>query len=345
MNKQFCFALAALALGAWFGISSPSWNDSAPKASAVNPANAIGGNIAKAVGAFLEGLDEKKRAKASFEYGDKERFNWHFIPRPRKGLPINELRDKEEKLGLAILKASLSAIGYKTVEKVRTLEAVLAKIEGPNRRFPRDPDLYFFSIFGKPSEKDAWAYRFEGHHLCLNFAFKGHEIVSATPLMLGANPGEVTIDHPMKGQRVLGSLEYLARALITSLPEDQRKAATGEGNPKEMEGMQSATYNGERPEGLTLDKLTKDQKKATRKLFNQYLRHLDDASKKAARQVVMKGDWSKIHFVWRGGLEAERGHSYIFHSPDFVINYANFQNGAKHVHAGFRNLKGEFGVK
>ncbi|HAB14522.1 MAG TPA: hypothetical protein DCE47_22795, partial [Planctomycetaceae bacterium] len=41
--------------------------------------------------AFLKTLDEKQAKQCRFAFGDKERLNWHFIPRPRKGLPVKDL--------------------------------------------------------------------------------------------------------------------------------------------------------------------------------------------------------------------------------------------------------------
>ena len=33
----------------------------------------------------------------------------------------------------------------------------------------RDPELYFFSVFGTPAAKGTWGYRVEGHHLSLHY--------------------------------------------------------------------------------------------------------------------------------------------------------------------------------
>ena len=33
----------------------------------------------------------------------------------------------------------------------------------------RDPERYFFSVFGTPSPRGAWGWRVEGHHVSLNF--------------------------------------------------------------------------------------------------------------------------------------------------------------------------------
>src|SRR5690606_160612 len=90
---------------------------------------------------------------------------------------------------------------------------------GPNR----DPELYYFSIFGKPESHGTWAWRAEGHHLSLNFTISGEDVVVA-PSFMGANPGEVR-EGPRKGLRVLRVEEDLARQLATSLDDAQKKLA------------------------------------------------------------------------------------------------------------------------
>jgi len=340
MHKSLYAALAALSLAAWILLPRLDVRDATLSARA--PAEASGGAIAKALDALLASLDDAQRAKAVFGYDDKERFNWHFIPRERKGLPLGELDAAQTAKADALLAASLSAAGVRTVAQVRSLESVLAEIEGPNRRFPRDPDLYFVSVFGKPSADGAWGWRFEGHHLALNFTLEGDTLVSSTPLFFGANPAEV-MSGPKKGLRVLGPVEDAARELVQSLDEEQRAVAVGKEKPAEVEGTESAVYSGDRPTGLSADRLTQDQRKILRKLVNQHLKHVEDGSRDRLRREFLRGKLAQIQFVWRGGLAAGEGHSFLVHSPDFVISYANFQNDAKHIHSGLRALRGEFG--
>jgi hypothetical protein len=40
---------------------------------------------------FLASLSSEQKAKATFELTNDERQNWHFIPKPRKGLPFKEM--------------------------------------------------------------------------------------------------------------------------------------------------------------------------------------------------------------------------------------------------------------
>ena len=41
----------------------------------------------------------------------------------------------------------------------------------------RNPDGYFFTIFGEPSANSVWGYRVEGHHLSQNYTVVGGKVV------------------------------------------------------------------------------------------------------------------------------------------------------------------------
>src|SRR5947209_14539722 len=44
-----------------------------------------------AANAFLSSLTPDQQAKAKFPFDSEERYNWHFIPRERKGLPVKDM--------------------------------------------------------------------------------------------------------------------------------------------------------------------------------------------------------------------------------------------------------------
>ena len=169
-------------------------------------------------------LTPEQKLKAGFEFTDPLRYDWHFIPRPRKGLPLKEMTGEQKALAHGLLASGMSQSGYIKAETIISLEQILASIEkgkGP----VRDPELYFFNIFGKPGSTDPkqpWGWRVEGHHLALNFTIVGDKGIAGGPTFMGTNPAEVR-DGPREGLRVLGEEEELARKLVKSLNDDQRK--------------------------------------------------------------------------------------------------------------------------
>src|SRR5262249_6714513 len=166
----------------------------------------------------------EQREKATYKFEDDQRFDWHFIPKPRKGLPFREMNTHQSKLAHALLAAGLSQQGYIKAVSIMSLEDVLKNLEKGRTSSPnRDPEGYFFTIFGEPSANGAWGYRVEGHHVSQNYTVVSGKVIDS-PSFFGSNPAEVK-DGPRKGIRVLEQEEELGRDLIKSLDADQQKVA------------------------------------------------------------------------------------------------------------------------
>ena len=171
-------------------------------------------------------LTSEQKQKIGFDFKDPLRYDWHFIPRPRKGLPLKEMSGEQKALAHALLASGMSSMGFVKAETIISLEQVLQSIE-QGRGPVRDTELYFFNIFGNPNSTSAklpWGWRVEGHHLALNFTIVGDKGVVGGPTFMGSNPGEVK-SGPRQGLRILADEEDLARKLVKALDESQRKKA------------------------------------------------------------------------------------------------------------------------
>jgi len=149
---------------------------------------------------FLAALDANQRGKATFAFDTDERRNWHFIPKERKGLPLREMTPYQKHLASALLASGLSQTGYIKAVTIMSLEDVLKIIESDSGE-RRNPEKYYFSVFGTPSDSGTWGYRVEGHHLSQNFTVVNGRVIDA-PSFFGANPAEVR-QGPRKGLRAL----------------------------------------------------------------------------------------------------------------------------------------------
>src|SRR5438094_777576 len=78
--------------------------------------------MAGAANNFLAALTPDQRAKAVYELKDEERFDWHFIPKPRKGLPVKEMSPAQRNLAHALLSTGLSQQGYAKAATIMSLE-------------------------------------------------------------------------------------------------------------------------------------------------------------------------------------------------------------------------------
>jgi hypothetical protein len=307
-------------------------------------AHDAGAEMAAAAKNFLSALTAEQQAAASFEFTDAERVNWHFIPRARKGLPIKEMTTEQRLLAHALLASGLSHTGYGKAVSIMSLESILATLEKDRVGGPvRDPELYFFSIFGQPGTAP-WGWRLEGHHLALNFTLPtAGASPTVTPSFFGTNPGQVK-EGPRAGTRILGVEEDLARELVKSLDEAQRKnALILVEAPKDIFN-DPKRVDPTKPEGVSHASLNDAQKALLARLIKEYLfRHRPDiAAEEWAR--VEKAGLDRVHFAWAGGLEAGQPHYYRVQNETFVLEYDNTQNDANHVHSIWRHFGRDFGA-
>lgn len=301
---------------------------------------------APAVGAarqFLATLEPDQSRKARYSYDHEERLNWNFVPIKRNGLNFGEMKPEQHKAALTLLRVGVSAEGVTRLETLRQLENVLKEIErgsGP----VRDPDLYFITVFGEPSERGAWGWRYEGHHVSLQWSVRDGKIVADTPQFLGANPAEVR-EGAMKGTRLLAKEEDEGFALVKSLDENQRKEGlTSTTAPNEILTGNSRQAQIQRDSGVPYLHLKTDQKKKLEALILQHSSLQPSELARKRLSLIRRSGLDKVKFAWMGGLEKGQGHYYRIQGTTFLIEFDNTQNNANHIHTVWRDFKGDFGA-
>ncbi|HEV8541597.1 MAG TPA: DUF3500 domain-containing protein [Verrucomicrobiae bacterium] len=304
-------------------------------------AHGLGDEMAQAANNFLVTLSDEQRAKATYDLKSDERMDWHFIPKERKGLPIKEMTSAQRALANALLITGLSYRGYEKANTIMSLEAILKEMEqgkGPLR----DPERYFFTIFGQPESHGVWAWRVEGHHLSLNFTLSGDDI-AVTPNFMGSNPGEVK-EGPRKGLRVLGVEEDLGRKLVKSLDENQLKTALYTNKaPSEIITGAERKVHGLDPKGISMEDLKADQREELLAVIHEYIYRVRPEFADRDFKEISSAPAKDIYFAWAGKLERGEPHYYRVQGPTFLLEYDNTQNNANHVHAVWRDLKNDFG--
>ena len=298
--------------------------------------------MAESANKFLAALSTEQKSKAVFGFEDQQRFDWHFIPRARRGLPFKELNEGQRKLATEFLKSGLSSVGYQKASTIMSLEPVLKEVEkgsGP----VRDPELYFFSVFGEPSTKNTWGWRLEGHHISLNFTVVKGELIANTPSFFGANPAEVR-EGPRKGLRALAGEEDKARELVQALDEKQRAVALFDKTaPRDIVTGNSKKVDPLKPEGVAAGQMTKQQKDMLNKLLEEYFSRMPQDIADERRKKVRDAGIDKVTFAWAGGINRGEPHYYRVQGPTFLIEYDDTQNDANHIHSTWRDFNGDFG--
>ena len=289
---------------------------------------------------FLDSLSAEQEAAVRFPFDGEDRFDWHFIPRERKGVPLKMMTGSQRAAALDLVRTGLSEEGFTKAEIIRQLEQILYEAEG---RDIRDPDLYFFMVFGEPGDQNTWGWRYEGHHISQNWTIVNGTAVAASPQFFGSNPAEVR-DGPREGLRVLGSEEDQARSLLGSLNESQRSAAViAEEAPSDILTRAQQKVTMLEDFGVAHPELNTSQKRALWAIIEEYATVQPGSIANNRLAAVRNAGVDNIKFAWMGSSAKGEPHYYRIQGPSFLIEYDNTQGNANHVHSVWRDFKGDFG--
>lgn len=299
--------------------------------------------MAEAARAYLDSLSPELRAQTMMPFDGEERVNWRFIPvDDRKGVALREMDKAQKHLAEALLSAALSNQGIIKAHTIMSLDQVLLAMEGPDGFFERDPEKYYVSIFGEPSETGRWGFRFEGHHISLNFTIDDGQVASS-PNFFGSNPALV-MEGPRAGLRALSREEDIARDLMMAFTAEQRAVAiVNEQAPRDITTSNSRTVMLEGdPQGIRYGDLTGVQKEILDALVEEYAANFPEQIAQM-RMEQFRANQDNLYFAWMGGVNPGEGHYYMIRTPVFLIEYDNTQNGNNHVHSVWRDYAGDFG--
>jgi len=295
---------------------------------------------------FIALLNEAQKTESVFPFDVEERYNFHFVPKQRRGITFNEMNPQQHKMALELLRSCLGEETFKKTNDIMQLENVLKELEKrkPEDRF-RDPGNYHFAIFGTPSSKTIWGWRFEGHHISFNFSFNKKTLVAGTPGFLGSNPA-IVLEGPLAGKQVLKQEADRGFALLNSLTNPQIKKAIID----TVAFADIQTFNKRdamlgKPVGIRYSELSKEQQSLMLQLISLYVhRYKHDFAEKMMQEIHKEG-LENIWFAWAGHTRPVigKGSYYRVQGPTIVIEYDNTQNNANHVHSVLRDLKHDFG--
>jgi hypothetical protein len=306
-----------------------------------HPAPPSHADMRDAAAALINAVPEQDRAKLRLPFDDPARTDWHFVPRSRPGLTLGDMTDAQRALARALLRTALSSQGMLKVEQIMSLENVLRDMEhSPARDYLK----YTFTIYGDPGAAAPWAWKIEGHHICLNFTCVGDSLSANTPSFLGANPAEVK-SGPMAGLRVLSVEEDLARELLRSLDDAQRAdAVIAEKAPADILLVPGRGFDDAPAQGVAYARLHPAQRVMLDALLEEYARTLRREIAEGELARIRSSGIDSVRFAWAGPAEPGQGHYYRISGPTFVIEYDNTQGNANHVHTVWRDRTRDFGA-
>ena len=309
-----------------------------------HPHAPVASGMAEAAQAWLDSLDGAQRARATYHYMDGERIFWYYPPLNRHGLPLRDMNESQRKLALALLSTGLTDETNRQANLIIEHELVLGPLEAEwgQVTWPRNPELYYWTVFGDPAGADPWGWRVEGHHLSVHYSVWGEQVLAVTPFFLGANPAEVR-KGPKEGLRILSQREDVAIELMASLDAGQRsKAVIHDKAPWDILGYNSSKQPIHNDEGLAGRDMNGTQQEMLLTLISEYVNGAP--APVAADRIAKIRDTGldDYRLVWAGGLDRGRDHYYRIHGGQFIVEFDNIQNEANHIHSVWREVDNDF---
>ena len=200
---------------------------------------------------------------------------------------------------------------------------------------------YWLTIFGAPDKDKTWAWKFEGHHISLNFthAPKG---VTCTPMFVGINPA-LTTTGPYAGNHIMFDENDLGNQLFNDLSDDMKKKALVSAHPKDADvttrvGKEAHLAD---KKGVKFTEMTPKQQILVENITRTWVENLTPllAQEKVKRVLANK---SNIIFTWQGTLNANELHYYSIKTDNFIIEFTNRDGGIYHYHTLWRDLTEDF---
>ena len=295
---------------------------------------------------FLASLSSEQRAQATFAFDSDERLRFHFVPPEnfeRHGISLKEMTSEQTARAYDLLETGLSRGGYMTATEIIEVEAILQALEAGGTQFSRDPELYFVSVFGTPSTDGTWAWRFEGHHLSLQFTIIAGNLSVSAPTFLAASPATVR-EGPRSGLRPLAAQEDAGRALLAALDAGQRATAIIQDvAPTNLVTGVALEVDPLSPVGIEASALSPAQRDLLMDLIESYASVMADDIAALRLSKIRQAGLENIAFAWAGSTRRGEVGYYRVQGPTFLIEFDYTQRDPNHVHTAWRDFDGDFG--
>ena len=273
----------------------------------------------EAANAFLAALTPAQRAQTQFPVGSDVRRRWNNVASaPRFGISYAEMSPVQRQGADGLLRAFLSAEGYRQSKAIMLINGYLAEATGNNTRY--GADQFWITVYGTPSQTEPWAWRLEGHHLVLFVSVVGDQVVM-TPTFMGAEPTRIP-SGIHRGVSVMGREEAAGRALIQSLSPEQNRAAQLSAN-KQGSNILTEAYKDNAvvaPVGISARQLSSRQRQLLLAVVKSYAdQYRQELSAERLREVEQHLDDTR--FAWIGSHGVDAPIYYRIQSPVVLIEF------------------------
>ncbi|MCA1218790.1 DUF3500 domain-containing protein [Streptomyces sp. 8L] len=303
-------------------------------------------DVTRAGERYLAALTSAELAAGRFPMDHESWRHWangarYFL---RHGLCLEDLDTARRELALDIVRRSLSDYGFRLVLDLMHLNLTVGELRGEEDLL--NEWLYWFSVYGAPERGEPWGWQLDGHHVNVNCAFVGGQMV-LTPTFLGAEP--VTAEGgKYAGTTVFRREESLGQKLFAGLTDRQLAAATlADTLPDDLFAGAFRDNFELRYEGLRFDELGLGQRDVARELLGLYV---DRAQQQHARPRAeeVRAHESETYLSWAGDPAPGGVFYYRIHSPVVLVEFEHqagvmFDNdipSRRHIHTVVRTPNG-----
>ena len=296
---------------------------------------------------FLDGLTTEQRGRTTFAVDATEWRDWNNIHRyTRQGVSFKELSEAQREQGFALLRASLSAKGFRTSRDIMRLNGYIAELLDNQDEYGEY--LYHLTVMGTPSPTEPWGWQLDGHHLIINYFVLG-DMVVMTPAFMGSEPVSAATGQ-YAGTTVLQHEQDLGLAFATSLSPDQRAVAVLQPSKTGNNALAQAFRDNLVLDytGLRADALSADQRQQLLGVIAEYVGNMPEGHA-GVRMAEIEAKLDETYFAWMGEISADAVFYYRIHSPVVLIEF-DHQNpvalpgprvpGKAHIHTVVRTPNG-----
>jgi len=320
--------------------------------------------MAAAATNLLAVLSPEQRKAVMFPVNapDWRRWNNTEIYLYQYGLRLEELTESVRDGVLAVVRASLSPMGYEKTRDVMRLNLFLGELVGNTKVMGEFS--YNFALFGAPSTREPWGWQLMGHHLALNCIVVDGQLV-LSPTFMGAEPNFADTG-PFAHVHLFQDEENGGLGLIRSLSSQQQQQAIvnhsilgtdqppGRWHPADHLHLGGARRdNSIIPyEGIRAAEFSSDQRRRLLNLIAAFVDPMPPGPLKARMEEV-EHHLAETHFCWIGGTGEHNPFYYRIQSPVVMIEFdhhsgvylTNERPEKFHVHTLVRTPNGnDYGV-
>jgi Protein of unknown function (DUF3500) len=281
---------------------------------------------------FLESLsgdDQRFAALQPLDSPHRRRWTNAFTTWLPPGLMLDDLTPAQREAAVAVMAKSLSAAGLDAARNVMKLNEALGDLIGLYRDTLREW-VYWFTIFGQPSEHEPWGWQLMGHHLVLNCLVLGDRVV-VSPVFMGAETVELD-EGRFVGIKVFADEHERGLAMIRSLSNAQQDQAIlyrsmlSTELPPALAGRVDGRHRGGAGrdnlvlpfEGIRAGDLDRAQRDRLVALIETYLGRSAHGDADVARA---KRHLDETFFAWIGDPDEDGPFYYRVHSPVVLIEF------------------------